>query len=83
MDLSGFRMRVCIGVIATICKSPNLIFWCGKLCGNAQQVFGDESPVNCAFPQNLHTRKLGEILVFHAVVYNAHLLWNSLTFTEQ
>ena len=28
---------------------------------------------NCGFPQNFHTRKLGEILVFHAVVY-AHAL---------
>ena len=33
---------------------------------------------NCAFPQKFHTRKLGEILVFHAVVYadamNTYLL---------
>ena len=29
-----------------------------KLCGN------------CAFPQNFHTRKLGEIMVFYAVYIN-------------
>ena len=46
--------------------SPNLLVW--KLCGKAQfpqsfERFGG----NCAFTQNLHTRKLGEITAFYVV----------------
>ena len=42
--------------------SPNFLVW--TLCGKAQfpHSFG-----TCAFPQNLHTRKLGEITIFFAV----------------
>ena len=38
--------------------SPNFLVW--KFCGKAQFP-------HCAFPQNLHTRKLGEITGFFAV----------------
>ena len=43
--------------------SPNFLVW--KFCGKAQFVrnYGG----NCAFPQNFHTRKLGEVTVFYAV----------------
>ena len=43
--------------------SPNFLVW--KFCGEAQSLhsFGQ----NCAFPQKLHTRKLGEITAFYAV----------------
>ena len=43
-----------------------------KFCGKAQfpHSFG-----NCVFPQNVHTRKLGEITVFFAVyVFPCHLV---------
>ena len=47
-----------------------LISWCRpKLCGN------------CAFPQNFHTRKLGEITVFYGVIpvsTNLHLYQSGL-----
>ena len=36
---------------------PNFMVW--KLCVKAQ--------TNCAFPQNFHTIKLGEVRVFYAV----------------
>ena len=37
-----------------------------KFCGKAQfpHIFGRG---NCAFPQNFHPRKLGEIMIFYAV----------------
>ena len=41
-----------------------------KLCGN------------CAFPQNFHTRKLGEISVFYAVV-GAEAEEKSLTYGKK
>ena len=46
--------------------SPNFKMW--KFCGKAQfqYSFGQISR-NCAFPQNFHTRKLGEITEFFAV----------------
>ena len=40
-------------------KSHTLRKICPKLCGN------------CAFPQNFHTRKLGEITAFYAVIHTA------------
>ena len=47
--------------------SPNFLVW--KFCGKAQfpNSFGKLCR-NCAFPQNFHTRKLGEITVFSAVL---------------
>ena len=30
---------------------------------------------NCAFPQNFHIRKLGEITVFYAVKCNKSIYW--------
>ena len=36
----------------------NLLLW--KCCGNRPKQSG-----NCAFPQNFHTSKLGEITVFY------------------
>ena len=46
----------------TLRKIPN----CPKLCGN------------CAFPQNFHTRKSGEITVFFALI----AFWNLLCFSQ-
>ena len=40
-------------------KSHTLRKICPKLCGN------------CAFPLNFHTRKLGEITAFYAVIHTA------------
>ena len=59
-------------------KIPNFLVW--KFCGKAQfpHSFGrwcgnfvERHSGNCAFPQNFHTRKLGEITVFYAVVASA------------
>ena len=53
--------------------SPNYLVW--KFCRKAQfqYSFGQIAKLcgNCAFPQNFHTRKLGEIMVFYAVCRNA------------
>ena len=51
--------------------SPNFLVW--KFCGKARfpHRFGRFRPKlcgNCVFPQNFHTRKLGEITVFFAVI---------------
>ena len=45
--------------------SPNFLVW--KFCGKAQI---PHSCGNCAFPQNFHTRKSGEITVFFAMDFN-------------
>ena len=33
---------------------------------------------NCAFPQNFHKKKSGEIVVFHAVLFELSAQWLSL-----
>ena len=47
--------------------SPNFMVW--KFCGKAQfpHSFGRFAR-NCAFPQNFHTMKLGEITAVYAVI---------------
>ena len=48
--------------------SCNFLVW--KFCGKAQFPHSFVRPKlcrNCAFPQNFHTRKLGETAVFFAV----------------
>ena len=55
----------------TLCKIPkfHLIFWCGNfLESHSFRSVSGESCGNCAFQQNFHTRKLGEISVFQAVL---------------
>ena len=49
--------------------SPNFLLW--KFCGKAQFPEFHSCPKlcgNCAFPQNFHTRKLGQITGFFAVI---------------
>ena len=53
--------------------SPNFLVW--KFCGKAQLLhrfgrFARNYARNCAFPQNFHIRKLGEITVFYAVRFS-------------
>ena len=46
------------------------ILWSGNFVKTQLALFHANSPIhcgNCAFPQNFHTRKLGEITLFHAV----------------
>ena len=70
---SPFVMSCIFCVICTVSDvenaeiSPNFLVW--KFCGNAQfpQNFGQFGQFK-AFPQNSHTRKIGEISVFYAVV---------------
>ena len=50
--------------------SPNFLLW--KFCGKAQfpHSFGRFAVYeNCVFPQNFHTRNIGEITVFFAVIF--------------
>ena len=59
-----------IYIAKNIAISPNFLGW--KFCGKAQipQSFGQICPKlceNCAFSQNFHSRKLGEITVFCTV----------------
>ena len=53
-------------------KAFHLISWCENFVEKAQ--FPHAIPPklcgNCAFPQNFHTRKLGEIVAFSAVSYS-------------
>ena len=46
--------------------SPNLLVW--RSCGKARFPYSF-GPIcrDCTFPQNFHTRKLGEIIAFYAV----------------
>ena len=49
--------------------SPIFLVW--KFCGKAQFSYTANRPKlcgNCAFPQNFHSRKLGELMVFYAVL---------------
>ena len=48
--------------------SPDFLVW--EFCGKAQfpHNFGRLARVDCAFPQNFHTSKSGEITVFFAVL---------------
>ena len=46
--------------ITTFLLNFLMLKFCGK--ANSPKLCG-----NCGFPQNFHTRKLGEILVFHAM----------------
>ena len=52
--------------------------WCGKWCGNLKAQL-PHSFGRFDFPQNFHTRKLGEITVFYAVC----LIWEKLLQTSQ
>ena len=46
--------------------SPDFLVWKFAERHSFRIVSGD-SPGNCAFPQNFHTSKLGEITIFYAV----------------
>ena len=49
-------------------RNFDLISWCGSFVEtHSFRIVSGESPVNCAFPQNFHTVKLGEITAFYAV----------------
>ena len=48
--------------------SPNFLVW--KISGKVQFPHHPKLCGNCAFPQNFHIRKLGEITVFYAVFLN-------------
>ena len=59
--------------VKNIVISPNFLVW--KFCRKAQfsayfRAIRPKLCGNCAFPQSFHTRKLGEITVFFAVVGN-------------
>ena len=59
--------------------SPNFLVW--KFCGKTQFPLSANRPKlcgNCAFPQNFHTMKLGEITVFYAVT--SHMLASDVGF---
>ena len=58
-----------IGVRPLLLKIPKfrLISWCKNFV-ELHGRFLRNSAWNCAFPQNRHTRKLGEITVFYAVL---------------
>ena len=60
--------------------SPDCLVW--KFCGKAQRKLCG----NCAFPQNFHTRKSGEIMVFFAVCFDSQKYltkWVKLFFASQ
>ena len=59
--------------------STNILAW--NFCGKAQ--FWALCPKlcrNCAFPQNVHARKLGEITVFFALLVRMSLFYNKNCF---
>ena len=61
-------------LVKSLRKIPQfyLISWCGNFAERYSflRVLGDSSKTmwSCAFPRNFHTTKLGEILVFYAVI---------------
>ena len=63
MDLISceFLQRFVLNTAQNTAVSPNFMVW--KFCGKVQF----PHTRNCAFPQNFHTMKLGEITVFYAV----------------
>ena len=53
------------GIAKNTVITPNFLVW--KFCGKAQFPHSFGRFANYAFPQNVHTRKSGEITVFFAL----------------
>ena len=80
------QYSVVIGVIFSILSnthnintiiSTNFLVWkLVEVSGNYFWANHQKSCENCAFPQNFHNRKLGEISVFHAVTGKHRNKWN-------